>query len=541
MAKIRSLSRQPQLLVTIAGLALVVILGVLDYVTGPEISVSILYLLPISLITWLTNRRGGIILAIISAIIWLISDLTTQKTYSHFLIPYWNAVVRLLFFLIVVYLESNLRNLNQDLEDKIKNRTALLEAEVTEREKFQERLQQYTRRLEVMHEIDRSILTTQSPEASAQTVVHYLRKLLPCERTSVTLLDFVSQKVIIIAAASDDETGEMSRGRHISLDTFDNAAEMLELLRRGEVQLVPDLRALALVSPSTREVLSKGFRSSMSVPLIIQEELIGILNLLSYEPNTYTSGHFGIAREVADHLGITIQQARLFDQLRTNREQLQALSQRLLEVQEAERRRIARELHDEIGQVLTSVGLTLEMASQISNEPIAENLRQAHVLVVELMDRVSRLSLELRPALLDDLGLLPALLWFLERFSSQTKVIVVFKHNGLDNTRFAPEIETAVYRIVQESLTNVARHAKTQEAKLALWFDQGVLGIQIEDEGIGFNQDLVLSAGYASGLLGMRERVSLLNGKLIIESGEGLGTRLLAEIPVNVPIIKGRN
>jgi signal transduction histidine kinase len=390
-----------------------------------------------------------------------------------------------------------------------------------------------------MHEIDRSILTTQSPETSSQSVVNHLRKLLPCERASVTLLDFESQKVIIIAVASDEETGELSRGKHIPLDTFDNAAEMLELLRGGEAKLVPDLQELSLGSPSTQEVLAKGFRSSLSVPIVIQDELIGILNLLAYKPSIYTSEHVEIAREVAGHLGITIQQARLFDQLSINREQLQALSQRLLEIQEAERRKIARELHDEVGQVLTGVRLTLEMSSQVSNDNVGENIRQAHALVVELMERVSRLSLELRPALLDDLGLLPTLLWFLDRYFSQTNVRVIFKHSGLENRRFVPEIETAAYRIVQESLTNVARHAKAKDAKLALWFDHGVLGIQIEDEGIGFNQDAVLSAGYAGGILGMRERVSLLCGKLTIESVEGLGTRLLAEIPVDASIIKG--
>jgi signal transduction histidine kinase len=149
------------------------------------------------------------------------------------------------------------------------------------------------------------------------------------------------------------------------------------------------------------------------------------------------------------------------------------------------------------------------------------------------MQRVSRLSLELRPAQLDDFGLLPALLWFLDRYSHQTSIQVILKHNGLEQQRFASELETAAYRIVQEALTNVARHARVDRAMVTLWFDQDILGIQVQDEGTGFDPELPLAKGSSSGLLGMKERALLLNGKLTIESSPGTGTRVLAEIPVN--------
>jgi signal transduction histidine kinase len=178
------------------------------------------------------------------------------------------------------------------------------------------------------------------------------------------------------------------------------------------------------------------------------------------------------------------------------------------------------------------------MTTKLRSEALADSLKQAHTLVVELMERVSQLSLELRPALLDDLGLLPSLLWYLDRYSSQTNVKAIFKHSGLENRRFAPEIETAAYRIIQEALTNVARHARVSETWVTLWYDQDVLGIQVEDEGQGFDPDEVLAAGNSSGLLGMQERALLLNGKLTIESAQGMGTRLLAELPVSSTSLK---
>lgn len=517
---------------------MVVILGGLDYATGPEISVSIFYLLPISWVTWLTNRRGGIILAIISAIAWLISDLTTQKTHSHFLIPYWNAIVRLLFFLTIVYLESNIRNLNQNLEDRIKDRTALLEAEIAEREKIQEKLKQYAKRLEILHEIDQEILAADSLDTVVQATILHVQKLPPCDRASFMLIDFEGQQTTVFEISEKNKYPNSFK-QHITVNNLPDFFAKLESLRQGRVRFINDLFSSPLESSIMQTFQLEGYGSLMTVPILVQDELIGCLTLMSQKCNAFSSQHLDVGQEIASQLGIAIKQSRMIEQLRKDQENLQTLSRQLLRVQEAERREIARELHDEIGQVLTGVGLTLEMAAQFRTDLGAEDLRQAHALVVELMERVSRLSLELRPALLDDLGLLPALIWFLDRYLSQTNVRVIFKHSGLDNRRFVPEIETAAYRIVQESLTNVARHAKAKEAKLALWFDQGVLGIQIEDEGIGFNHDAVLSAGYASGILGMRERVSLLSGKLTIESGEGLGTRLQAEIPVDALISKG--
>src|SRR5262249_8395019 len=144
----------------------------------------------------------------------------------------------------------------------------------------------------------------------------------------------------------------------------------------------------------------------------------------------------------------------------------------------------------------------------------------------ELMGRVRELSLNLRPAMLDDLGLLPALLWHFDRYTAQTGIAVAFKHSGLEGRRFASELETAAYRITQEALTNVARHARVREATVRLWAAQDSLCVQIEDQGTGFDPKAVLGTGHSSGLSGMRERASLLGGRLIIDSLLGGGTHL---------------
>ena len=218
---------------------------------------------------------------------------------------------------------------------------------------------------------------------------------------------------------------------------------------------------------------------------------------------------------------------------------LRSLSRRLVEVQEIERRGIARELHDHVGQELTGLKLFLEMVSRLPPQQVKARLSEAQVSINELVARVQDLSLDLRPAMLDDLGLVPALLWHFERFTSQTGVRVAFKHRGIQR-RFPPEIETAVYRIVQEGLTNVARHAGVVETTVRLLLNKGVLGVYIEDEGIGFDTDAAFAKGTSSGLTGMQERATLLGGHFEIISAPGAGTLLVAKFPISSPARMGR-
>jgi PAS domain S-box-containing protein len=209
--------------------------------------------------------------------------------------------------------------------------------------------------------------------------------------------------------------------------------------------------------------------------------------------------------------------------------QLRAYARRLLEVQEQERRHLARELHDEVGQTLTGLKLGLERCAGLASGAVREALEESSGLLRELTQRVRDLSLRLRPTMLDDLGLLPALLWHGERYTAQTGVRVSFERGPLPE-RLPAAVETAAYRVVQEALTNVARHAGVREAVVRLWVDGGWLGLQVEDRGVGFDPHAV--AGPSAGLSGMRDRARLLGGRLEVESAPGQGTRVTAELPL---------
>jgi signal transduction histidine kinase len=259
-----------------------------------------------------------------------------------------------------------------------------------------------------------------------------------------------------------------------------------------------------------------------------------VLNAESKNLDAFDEKDRRLLSTLADQAALAIENAQLYEQMRAARDRLQALSRQLVEVQEVERRQIARELHDEIGQILTGLKLVLEMSGRSPVDEVRVNLDEALTLVNELVGRVRGLSLSLRPTTLDDLGLLPALRWHFERYTTQTNVRVAFKHTGLEGRRFAPEVETAAYRIVQEALTNVARHAEVGEVTVRLWADRDTLGVQVEDQGAGFDVESALVRGTSSGLSGMHERVTLLGGQLTIESVPGVGTRLTAEFPLAV-------
>jgi signal transduction histidine kinase len=234
-------------------------------------------------------------------------------------------------------------------------------------------------------------------------------------------------------------------------------------------------------------------------------------------------------------IGAAIQKTRLLEEVQVGREQLRGLSHRLVQVQEEERRAIARELHDEIGQLLTGLTLTLEMLERLPAEQVQAQIHQAYTLVDDVMQRVREMSLQLRPAMLDDLGLLPTLVWHCERYTRQTGIQVELKHSGMAQCRFAPDIEIAVYRIVQEALTNVARYAGVSEATVRLWARPDSLGVQIEDAGNGFDPAAAFARHQSSGLSGMRERALLLGGELTIESQPGQGSCLAVELPLHPP------
>jgi signal transduction histidine kinase/DNA-binding response OmpR family regulator len=417
--------------------------------------------------------------------------------------------------------------------DDIQRHAAQLQAEVARREQAEKalqdsrlRLQVSNRRLEVLREIDRAILAAQSPHEIATAALSRIRSLVPCRRAVIMVFDLQAQQATLLAVNVEGPTA-LGTGGSLPLAALGD----MEDIWQGNVRLVEDFRALSALPPLLQTLQAEGVRSFLAVPLTAQGKLIGSLNLGADAPGAFTPDRVEVAREVATSLAVAIHGAQLFELVRAGRERLQTLSHHLLEVQEAERRYLARELHDEIGQLLTALQLALDRHGRAPADPAPAGPCEAQALVRELLGRVREMSIDLRPAMLDELGLRPTVLWYCERYAARTGVRVAVKHAGVDR-RFPAELETAAYRIVQESLTNVARHAGVPEATVRVWADPDTLHAQVEDHGAGFDPEAVLAAGSTSGLAGMRERALLLGGQLTVDSAPGGGTCVTAELPL---------
>ena len=411
------------------------------------------------------------------------------------------------------------------LEQRVQERTtelaqsnATLRAEIVVRRRYAERLQG-------VREIDKAILAAQSPEAIAEAVLRRLQPLLPYEHASIVALDPDTGRATVLASIHEGEIAS-GEGWHLAGEQLAKA----RVLKSGKLHRIngaPNLFGTAAHDSAGGKV----WPLIIDVPLLAGDTLVGVLNLATRSLEVFTQEHAEIADEVAAQLALAIRHARLFAQLSTGRLRLRALSLRLVEVQETERRFMAHELHDEIGQLLTGLKLTLELPGHETAEPPSANVSEAIVLVDELLDRVRQLSLDLRPQILDDLGLVPALDWLFKRYFKQTGIQVHFKQ-GFGRGRFSARLETAVFRIVQEALTNIARHAGVQEASVRLWLDEETLGVQIEDTGAGFDGEQALAGHASSGLAGMRERALMLGGEFTLEAKPGQGTRLTVEVPL---------
>lgn len=232
-------------------------------------------------------------------------------------------------------------------------------------------------------------------------------------------------------------------------------------------------------------------------------------------------------KDITDRKRHDEERERLLHEVSTARARLEDLSRRLVHLQEEERRTISRELHDEVGQILTGLKLMIETSERPGATLDPRPLKEA---VSQLLERVHDLSLNLRPPMLDDLGLVPTLLWHFERYRTHTGIEVHFHHFGVAE-RLPAGTQITAFRIVQEGLTNVARHAGVSEVTVEVWREGDQLKLRVEDSGRGFESGSL--PGSACGLTGMRERAMLAGGSLTIESLPGHGTRITSELPLS--------
>ncbi len=398
--------------------------------------------------------------------------------------------------------------------------------DITERIRVQEEMERRNRELAALNEIGQIINSTLDLRETLTLITTQTNRLLGTQATSVLLYD--EERDDLYFAAGSGPGADSLVGRRLPLGQG-IAGWVVE---HDEPALVPDV----LQDPRWLDSLKRDSdfttRSLLCVPLRSKGRIIGALETMNKEGG-FNQDDMRLLTALAAPVATAIENARLFEQVRNGRAQLQALSRRLVEIQEAERSHLARELHDETGQALSSLLLGLSMLEQEADDPQAVRACVARLkaMVGELLENLHRLATNLRPATLDLLGLIPTLEQYFEAFSEQYGIPVAFETVGLTpEDRLLPEVETALYRIVQEAFTNVVRHAQASHVDVILKRRGDRVVAIIEDNGVGFDAERARRSSRL-GLFGMQERAEMLGGRLTVESTAGTGTTVYVEVP----------
>ncbi|MGI9133526.1 MAG: response regulator [Rhodoferax sp.] len=344
------------------------------------------------------------------------------------------------------------------------------------------------------------------------------------------------QKILIV---EDDAVAARLVEHHLKalgytpLGLASNAEDAVRLAE----SLTPDLvlMDIELDGPIDGIAAAETIRRVQHIPIVFitgcsAEDVIERAKLT--EPFGYILKPF-TRRELGTTVAMALYKHRAETKLLNTTRQLKALSRRVLEVQEIERRRVAIELHDELGQSLTAIKINLQLGERLKDQPLADLHRENIRIVEDALQQVRRLATTLRPSMLDDLGLAAALQWITEQSANRSGFSVNF-HHVRAQSRLAPDIETACFRIVQEALTNIARHAWAKQVNIRLDRVDDQLLLRISDDGCGFNLEEMQAralAGNSTGVLGMQERATLIGGVLSIESTPSNGSTVQLTCP----------
>ncbi|MHA2067797.1 MAG: GAF domain-containing protein, partial [Candidatus Thorarchaeota archaeon] len=275
----------------------------------------------------------------------------------------------------------------------------------------------------------------------------------------------------------------------------------------------------------------------ISVPLKSKNRTLGIMNVACSSERYFTENDFRLLDSIGYHVGLAIENSILYEEAKRKERLRGRLLGNVISAQEEERKRVARELHDEYGQTLTGLVMSIESledAVSSKSSPLKEKLRNTKSVIIRALEDLRRLTLDLRPSALDDLGLIAATRAYIQSHLEVAGIQVEFKSKGL-NKRLTPAVEITLFRIIQEATHNIIKHAEAYHIRIQLEVRRGKIIAIIEDDGKGFDVDAFFKSGIKAqslGLLGIQERVALLGGTFTIKSNIGQGTRLTMEIPI---------
>jgi signal transduction histidine kinase len=413
---------------------------------------------------------------------------------------------------------------------------------------LEQRVEQRTRELSALVKSSHALAATLNIDRLFEILIKETREVVPSAEGIVFFLFDEVQELLVVRSTFGFDSAECRNlgfcvGEGIAGRVFEAQAP-IRLGLEDEIHAAQSNLSAENYACFQRAIGGKPVKSALGAPLVSKGSRLGALVLYNLSrQEAFTENDVTVMQAFANQATAAIENARLYASLQEKEAARAALLEQAIQAQEEERARVAREIHDELGQLLTRMSIDLKMCeTQIVAEPnqAAQTLAATQTLVWQTMEQAHHLIVELRPTLLDELGLEAALREELATRLEPLGVTTTLEADG-EPERLPPSVETAVFRIAQEAISNIARHAHAQNAKLSL-HAADMLQVYIEDDGVGIRGDWQNAAnGHRPlGLLGMQERATLIGGTLTIEPGALRGTRLTLRVPLggNAPLEK---
>jgi signal transduction histidine kinase len=398
---------------------------------------------------------------------------------------------------------------------------------MTERlERSHKALLQRNYELQVMNEIAETVALGKGVDSVLEAALDRVMQLLEADAGAIYLLDETNDTLEMKIVQGELVNDLTKHAKRVDVQH----SPMQRVLESGEPLFLEDISQAHEFPSQISEILRReGFASWVCVPITAQAEVLGTICLSSRGEQALKPGYVQFLNAIGNVIGIGISNRQLIDSLALKEGLLRNALHRAVELQEEERKRLARELHDGTGQALTSILIRLRaLDAEDDHDTLMDRLDGLRYLTAETLEELRRLSLDLRPAALDNLGIVPALRWFTKRSSDSSGLEI--KLNSPDHLdRLPSEMEISLYRIAQEAITNAIRHAQATSIDIQLERGTHCLWLTIEDDGQGFEMENIDSG---LGLVGIQERISLLNGIMKIDSTPDYGTKLWVEIPI---------
>jgi signal transduction histidine kinase len=428
---------------------------------------------------------------------------------------------------------ETLEIVKEQLEQRVQERTTELELsnmmlvdQIMERRRAEEELRQRNQELATLNDFSTVVSGSLELADTFNSLYRLLAEQMRIPGGALFLYD----------PLSDDVQLQSSWGfpSHFLADfqSFPLAGCYFEpVIREQKVLLHQDFREVSLFLGLRLNESRPDWRSFLCVPLLAKGEAQGVFGLFCQAPNSFQAEQMGFFQTLGQQVGIAIYNARLFAEAKRSREGMQLLASKVVQAQEEERRRVSRELHDEAGQSLTGLLLHLEMmrAQLEEGPPIrAGDVTEAIQITSETMESIRRLAHGLRPPALDTVGLNRVLEAMCQDMARRAQITIHYE--GVELATLPDPITVSFYRVLQEALTNITKHAQATQVDVTLQQENGHISLLVVDNGCGFTQGPNDDLGV--GLTGMRERLQMLGGILRIRSQTGGGVELKALVPL---------